>query len=255
MRYTQIVLLEAPGGCNMAREHPLCPALTLGRDKPCDHPIDPAVAASMARELWDMDFRGYYAFHWFSEPTTAMPWVSEAMAEIRRLIPEARFLLWTNGKALKEPGTWPWVAGFDRVSLSNYGGDSWDGLEHALGRRRKLVVNDITFEPRVIVAPQPAGVSNKVVCRRGYIELTIARDGGAYLCCQAWRPEQCLGNVFKEGLAECVRRYRTARDEVGLGKEPLPAGHVCLGCARADPMLGAFECTIAGQTQEFLDRA
>ena len=262
----------------MAHKHPACPALTLGRDKPCDHPhllgrafvtpkvtavtpkvtavtpfvtqflpIKPETAVSLAIQLADMGFRGLYAFHWFSDPTTARPWVDDVVDGIRHEVKTARFLLWTNGKNIQKPEWWKWVSGFDRIFISNYDGFDWHLLQEMCGSRL-FVWQDPVFEPLMRVPPNPDAPASPVLCRRPFTEFTITRDGDVHLCCQAWRPEQRIGNVFADGLESCVRTFQRLRAQVALGAEPLSAGHICHGCARPTPEIGTFEPQIAAET-------
>ena len=257
MRFTQLVMLEAPGGCNLAHEHTLCPALSLGRDKPASNPMRADVAAQWGVQLAGMGFRGLYGFHWLSEPTTAIEWVDEVMLLIRAKVPTSRFVLWTNGRNIQKPERWKWASGFDRIFLSNYDRFDWHVLQKMCGSRlfvwqnpvhdpRMMTPNRKTWKGTILSTPD-----RMIACRRPYTEFPITRNGDVHLCCQAWRPEQRIGNVYEDGLEVCVERFLDLRTLAQNGA-CLKSG-LCRECARPEPVIGNFEKDIAAETVKELD--
>jgi len=228
MKYTQLAVIESPGGCNYAARHPACPAGMLGRDKPAAEPMKAKVAVDIAVELASLGFRGYYAFHWYNEPLVSRAWVEEVMYGIRQRIP-ARFVLWTNGSLIKQDD-WDWTASFDRVFISNYNGDNWEGLGTKCARTGCiLLVRDYPHLDSRVVPPALGQVPRRI-CYRPYTEIVVTRDGNVHLCCMAWRPEQSLGNVLTDGVAECVRRFQEHRRDAVSLQRPVCEGHPCPAC-------------------------
>lgn len=247
MRYVQIVALEAPGGCNYTARHLECPATTLGRDKPTEI-MPPLVAAEIALQLAQLGFRGFYAFHWFSEPMMSRAWIEGVMQLLRGPMPNPRFALWTNGSLLT-PDTYDFAASFDRIVISNYDGKDWTGLAAKCGETgcHLDVLQNLHLDNRM--APPGSSTAKRRACVRPYTEFIVTREGDVHLCCQAWRPEQRLGNILVDGVDECVHRFQEKRRDALHPERVLEPGHPCLLCPHPAVVRLRWDETIAREAE------
>jgi len=237
MQHVQAVQLEPPGGCNYTDRHPECPARLLGRDRPAAMPRSPDFAVHTALELVGLGFRGFFNFHWYSEPMLSRPWIQAVMDGIRKGWPRARFGLWTNGSLLA-PGTCvdclDFAANFMRIFISNYDARDWSWLRNGCRAGCFLQVWDNpVLDTDRLALPDPLRFQRSA-CIRPYTDFVVTREGDVPLCCQAWRPSQRVGNVLEDGVQECVRRFLAYREDAVDVTRALPAGHPCLGCAHPE---------------------
>jgi hypothetical protein len=256
MKYVQIVAIESPGGCNYTDRHPQCPSRILGRDKPAAAPMSPVIAAAIGAGLAELGFRGFYGFHWYSEPMCSLEWVEETMAGIRATVDRPRFVLWTNG-ALLTSETWDFAARFDRIAarfdrifISNYDGQGWAGLRERCAQTGCVL--EVWQRPRLdgdrMTPPDPAR-KERAACVRPYTEFAVTREGDVAPCCQAWRPSQRLGNVLRDGLPECVRRFQAFREEARDPARQLGPGHPCQGCVHPAVVMLRWDAGVAREAE------
>jgi hypothetical protein len=244
MKYTQFLVLEIGATCNLAAEHSQCPAHrrhdpVSAATAPLTPLTDDMIVHLATTAYWDHGFRGLVAFHFYNEPMVEADRMFSVMGRIRGRVPESRFLLWTNGSIRPND---PRTGMFEQIHCTDY-----NNLEEILRPYFEQ------FQPRVlsIFRPQfdgrvthPTGMLHHTRCLRPLIELCIDHYGTAHLCCQDWRGDIPLGNVWTDGLAGVlVKRLAVLRTVCGPIMS-VDAPQRCLHC-NARTGVHAFDATIA----------
>jgi hypothetical protein len=211
--------------------------------------MNPDVAITIGQILAeDFGFRGFYGFHWYNEPMLSQRWVTKVMGGLWQVVPSARFVLWTNGSILS-PLRYEWAAGFDRIVISNYDGKDWAGLAAKCGETGCHL--DVLGRPKLdnrmtrLASPR----TERPVCIRPCTEFVVTREGDVHLCCQAWRPEQRLGNILVDGVDECVHRFQEKRRDALHPERVLEPGHPCLLCPHPAVVRLRWDETIAREAE------
>lgn len=212
MRGVRHLSIEIGPRCDKSNIHTACPAHLREVDDSKTMSVEHI--ADIIRAALSLGFTGFVGFHFYNEPTL----YTERMAAVMDLVPEARYMLWTNSTAPADP-RFSWVVRSD-YSDPGYVFDS--RLDN--------------YEGKPVDDPSP--------CFRPMIECAIDYSGDVALCCQDWRmtatddfPLQDPVMMLSEWYALALRctaghmpwvcatckgpsseaAYRSALAEVGMG--------------------------------------
>jgi hypothetical protein len=222
---SQYLTFEVNSTCNLAALHPRCPIndperYRFGR-------TDAVLTDEAILGFWQWmcagGFAGIVLWHLYNEPTLALDRTERLMTAMQAERPDQRFHLWTNHRAASR------LAGFNHIQVTDYAlvrpGD--------LDNRRASVCGD--GRPyRDLRRSQRVGV-----CGRGAgWEVIIDHHGNWLLCCNDWRAEESVGNIFVDDWSTLRDHYQTRariawRDEASYNALP----RLCRACLDVNPNL------------------
>lgn len=230
IRDVQLLIFEVGSECNLAEHHTKCPA-HLGESRyaklDCSRPLDDAAILETAKRFYgEFGFKGLCGFHFYNEPCLHLERMAGLAARITKAVPQARFLLWTNGTLL--PSDARLLSWCDRIRVSDYGGTH---APRNLGCAR-AACGAVTVHPAHLDARlQELGQESGRPCQRPYTEFIIDCYGSVHLCCIDWRGLASPGNVLRDGLDECVQRWRQSANRIVSDPMDPNAPEACRRCA------------------------
>jgi glycosyltransferase involved in cell wall biosynthesis len=234
MRNTQFLIFEIGTGCQLAKEHQgKCPIDQIRRE---GRPLKDEEIISAARIAYERHgFRGFIGWHYYNEPTLLIDRVLGLMEQIRKVVPQSRFVLWTNG--ISRP-TDPRVSLFEQVWVTDYRGDAAQVRQHyeKLGVIQTFTVDNDLDNRIAETKSNPIKTGNR--CLRPFTELIFDNCGGAHLCCYDWRREVNLGNL-RDGLS------------IVLGKRQIVMGNVCCQPMKNEAPTRCLQCQTRTELTRF----
>jgi hypothetical protein len=252
VKYTQLLIFEIGTHCNMADNHAhWCPnssperwAGTVGR-----RPITDDMIVGIANVAYrEHGFRGFIGWHYYNEPLCEWKRLRPLMDRIKGMLPEARFLLWTNGTMI--PADVNELKRFDYIRLTDYPGVD-QNLFASLGV--KGLSTTPMWDDRLDNTLSPGDTFSG--CDKPWSEFIIDHYGQVHLCCYDWKGEVQIGNVWDEPFSGLVHRWQEIRDNVGGWTMGSDAPHRCLRCAQKHDDMGfAFDLEIALDARAHRDR-
>lgn len=244
MELTQFLIFEIAPTCPMWKRHPWCPSGQASRwEKSAGRrPVTDDQIVEIVREAYILHgFRGLVGWHYYCEPLAEWARLKPLMARIRAGVPEARFVLWTNGQDVPEdlPGQ------FDQVHVTNY-------------EQRSLRVKELVPQAR-IWAPTPDRRLNarltppdRAPCLRPFVEMVMDFYGNIHACCYDWRGDVPLGNVHDAPFAWLVQRWQGFRDLVAGPQMADGAPDRCLRCPQRGRTVAEFDPATAARARAWL---
>lgn len=229
IRDVQLLIFEVGEECNLAHLHTKCPS-HLGRGRydrlDCKRPLDDQTIIDTAKRFYgEFGFSGLVGWHYYNEPCLQLERMRGLAARIKRTVPQARFLLWTNGTLL--PDNAARIDWCDTIRVTDYGGAH---APHNLGCARaacgRVVVQPAHLDARM----QGLGQASDRPCLRPYTEFILDCYGNVHLCCIDWRGLASPGNVLRDGLDECVNRWRQAAQRITSDPMQSDAPEACRCC-------------------------
>jgi MoaA/NifB/PqqE/SkfB family radical SAM enzyme len=239
LRYTQLFITEVGATCNLSGIHIKCPAATR---KHYDIEVSNDKRISLMIEAWQKyNFRGIYAFHYYNEPMLESSSVFNIIQEVRKVIPESKYMLWTNGTHTPIDDR---MKLFDYVKCTNY--FHKDDLESYY---KSYIDNVDVFYPYLDnrLDDWHNNQINQSPCLRALIELVIDNYGFCHLCCYDFNNEIELGNVLNDDLGLILKKRDVLLEMVCReGGKP----EKCLRC-KGKSMGHPFVCEIYEAGREY----
>src|SRR5208283_435948 len=209
---THILAMELGTECNLAHKHPKCPSNNPLRwaNLNTERKLDDATILACARDAYlRFNFRGHIVWSYYSEPTLYGERMLALMDAIEREIPIAKFEMTTNGTKEK------WINEhryrFAWSFVSPYATDpAGDNLDDRLECPRR--------EP------------SDHRCGRPLLEFILDAYGNHHPCCYDWQGKTSLGNVFVDGFATIVERWRNFQNILCGEKMQSGAPDYCRRC-------------------------
>lgn len=219
---SQYLTFEINPTCNLAAVHPKCPINDPDRYGygETTHVLSDDLIITFWLWLRGQGFDGIILWHLYNEPTLAITRIRALQKRMQDIAPSQRFHLWTN--APKAVG----FKGFDHIQLTDYR----EVRPEVLDNRRASVVGE--GKPYALVTPSGS-------CGRGVgWELIIDHHGNWLLCCNDWRCEESVGNIFTADWSTLLARYEekariTWNDEASYKALP----RLCRACLDVNPKL------------------
>lgn len=227
MNKTQLVSLEITTACNLGERHHKCPNRSPERYRSVNtsRPLtDELITDTVVRLHRDFGFRGLVGWHYYCEPLEEEKRCIWLMAAIRQQIPEARFLLWTNGTLLHTPLTTYDV--FDGIVVTDYGHCHRRLMKQLEVAHKQAVIVNWPLDGRLNIE----GVETNVPCTRPFCEMPIDYYGNIHACCYDWRGRVPLGNLWSQPLESIVSRWQSFRDKLLGPLMSRDAPQVCRTC-------------------------
>lgn len=249
MDKTQLLSIEITTECNLANEHARCPNRSVNRYRRLDTQRrldDPTIVGIVRRMYREFGFRGLVAWHYYCEPLCERERMFGLMGQIGRHVPEARFLLWTNG-TLFDDNLEPFKA-FERIVITDYGSLNMPLVERLVDQQPGVSVHAWQLDGRLEVI----GNVTTTPCGRMFAEFVIDAFGNVHLCCFDWEGRSCLGNVNYVGIDVIVERWTAIRSAISGQAMPSTAPDVCLRCIHKQPGIPALLPPIIAASEPFL---
>ena len=228
MNLEQLLIFELGDRCNLSDMHPQCPN---GNPKRWDHldtsrPLYDETIVSIAEQMYRRHgFRGLIGFHHYNEPMLSQERMFRLMNRIRARVPEARFILWTNGTKL--PRSLKPLRKFDRIVVTDYG-NADPRIKELEAEHPGAVVYHWDLDSRLdITGPEQTGP-----CARPFVEFAIDCYGNVKLCCFDWQGIGSLGNVYTHGLDELIQKWKQIRRDICGERMTDDAPAVCRTCRK-----------------------
>lgn len=190
MRYLSF---EINKDCNLSQSHPQCPI---------NHPQryfygekNSFLNDEIIINFWKWcrlkkGFRGIVMWHSYNEPTLVIDRIRYLMRRMKKVDPIQPFQLITNSKIA--------IHGFDLYKYTNYPDKQLDDrILSAKGEGH-------SYEDMVKINRSTGW------CRRGFgWEMIIDYHGNLMLCCNDWRCEESVGNIFTHNWSQLLERFIT----------------------------------------------
>jgi hypothetical protein len=213
---------EINRSCNLYHEHEgKCPIAhperyLFGRK-------EKALTDDIIVEFWrwckSKDFRGLVMWHNYNEPTLVLKRIRGIMARIKAFDPGQPFQLTTN--------TMFPIEGFDIIKRSDYAQGGKDKLDNRIASARG--------EGKPYAQMPPRGW-----CARGLgWELDIDNFGNWGLCCNDWRNEESVGNIWVDDWDALHKAFLEKSERIRWNDEAsyVALPRMCRSCMDVNPEL------------------
>ncbi len=223
MNILRYLTFEISHTCNLSHLHALCPISHPSRYLYGNKRY--TLTDDIILKFWDWSttlhgFRGIILWHMYNEPTHVLPRIRNLMRQMKMVDKFQPFQLTTNSG--------PNIEGFDILKDSDYDHAPNDG---GLDNR----IASAEGEGKPYSAMPPVGR-----CARGLgWEVPIDNHGNWCLCCNDWRCEESVGNIFVDDWEMLYTRWkekaRTIRWTDKNTYNRLP--RMCRSCMDVNPNL------------------
>ena len=232
MKLTGYLIFEVCRDCNLGDVHPRCPNRHPQRygTLPVDEPLSDDKIVSIARAMYmEHGFRGRVGWHYYNEPLMDAERMFLLMERITVQVPQASFVLWTNGTLLPEDENMELFRRFDEIRVTDYRLSAtpvWHVAAlvavqpktrvHAWGLDDRLhaIGDQVSYKP----------------CHRMFTEFIIDYFGNVHLCCFDWQGFGSIGNVRADSLPGLIQKWREVRRQIGVPEMNADSPDVCLHC-------------------------
>lgn len=189
---------------------------------------DDLIIAAAVAAYRQCGFNGLVGWAYYNEPLIQEGRMFALMDAIRARVPEARFILWTNGTLIPEMC---WRYGqFSQIMVSNYGEESARGIARLKTAGIECFELPADLDDRLEKRDPPDNAQEP--CLRPFVELAFDAYGSAHLCCYDWRGEFLLGNLHQQSFQTIAEAWRTAARKIAGETMADDAPEVCRRCAR-----------------------
>lgn len=210
MNQTMLLTFEACVECNLADIHPQCPNRHPERWSSVDTstPLSDEKIVEIAVEAYTkLGFHGMIAWHYYNEPLVARNRIIKLSKEIRRIVPESRFLLWTNGELIQSDDTELGI--FETINISNYFGKDF-GFVNKLAPYSYVCDFDAKLDGRLNIQ----GEESDNPCFKMFNEIIFDFYGNVRICCMDWKGNVRIGNINTYPLEILVERFNEVRNQI-----------------------------------------
>jgi len=226
---TQLLSIELGRDCNLGHIHTACPNnLGLGRYAHLDKSrvLNDGMIVRLATRFYQRGFHGLVAWHYYNEPLLQKDRMFRLMAQIRTIIPKARFLLWTNGTLF--PTDCSDFRAFEQIHVTDYSasGHGPRNLPALLQVCRHVQVHQWPLDGRLI----GLGTDSARPCLRPFTEFIVDFFGNVHPCCYDWRGLASIGNVFTSTFDTLMNRWGELRRQVCREAMTGDAPEACRRC-------------------------
>ena len=242
MRYTQFLIFEVGTKCNL--NHQQCPCYAEDRYAGVDTSTeltDEMIVDIAVKMYGKLGFRGLIGWHYYNEPMVYRERVRRLMGMIKERVPEARFILWTNGQLLNGHND---LAGFEMVRITDYEGKNYGWTVEAAP---DVHVNRWKLDKRLNAESKP----NEARCRRMFTEFVVDFYGNVHACCIDWRGQIKIGNVCKDPIEDVVDKFIDIRMSMAYTMDS-DTPDVCKKCALRTKDVANLEKEICGEINDAL---
>lgn len=247
MNLTQFLIFEISDKCQLGDVHPACPNKHADRYRLLDTsgPLTDKEIVDIAAEMYMRHgFRGCIGWHYYNEPLLSQERILILAKEIKERVPEARFVLWTNGGHGIDINP-ACIEAHDYVMVTDYGSQYAPQIGLISSHAKNLKVMKAAFDARLHI-PRNNGFAP---CKRPFVELVVDYYGNVHLCCHDWLGEVGIGNVKTSDLSDIVDRWRNIRNSISGRRMLDTAPERCLSCGTRHNKISSFVPEIAAQAE------
>lgn len=176
-----------------------------------------------AVDAYSLGFEGFIGWSFYNEPCMSYSRILDLMVKIKTLVPQSRFILWTNGTILVEDER---SKLFDQVYVTNYNNISPDKFVKAFGPEVLYKCNPQLDERIDRISKEP----NLERCGLPFDNFLIANDGEVFACCHDWQNDIKIGNLFNSSLEELDKKRWEHALRVSGKQMTAEAPYSCKAC-------------------------
>lgn len=208
---TQLLIFELGSGCNLGAQHTHCPNRSaeryagLNTGRTLDSEI---IIESAAKAYLDYGFQGVVGWHYYNEPLLEAERMFDLINSIRNRAPQSRFILWTNGTMF--PADKSKFSAFDCIIVTRYRGQNYGELNFHPNLHVREEMFDRRMDELLPLEFEP--------CCRPLVECIFDFHGNHHPCCNDWRGNSSLGNLFTDGFDSIIARWREFQEATFIGK-------------------------------------
>jgi len=193
MKDTSLLNFEISNKCNLSACHHFCPVHL--REKETGRSLTDELIVELAVEAYQKHgFTGKIAWHYYNEPMLQQNRLFRLMKQIKSIVPQAKFLLWTNATITPENED---MSLFSDVYYTNY--DNNPDLD-AYYKKYIESVHEVKVNWYDRLSVHKNNAANYDRCLRPLVEMIITSFGDVRLCCVDWRGNIKMGNVWDDPL-------------------------------------------------------
>jgi hypothetical protein len=226
------ISFELGSKCNLAHLHPECPNLDPERYKYLNTEqalTDDAIILATYHAYHNYGFNGLISWIYYNEPLLQQDRMFNLMGRIQKVVPQAKFLLWTNGTLI--PENCEHFRAFDQIIVTEYDAASTRGINYLLAKNINVgVIENPKFDDRLynigLKTPEPTHP-----CHVPLKELNIDNYGNGHICCYDWKGEVNLGNLFTDGFSIIAQNWHKTIQAVTGQKMLDNAPELCKMCS------------------------
>lgn len=221
LKDTQFLIFEIGSECNLADCHPKCPIKQRKRD---GRELDDYTIIRHIEDAYNrFGFKGLVGWHYYNEPMMQINRILGIMEKVRELVPTSKFVLWTNGTILSAD---PRMQLFEQVHVSDY----FNQRELLLNAYKGVSSLDV-FTPNFDNRIESIYIdNNNSPCYRPHIELIFDNFGEAHICCQDWKNEITIGNLWHDDFGAILERRNKVMFQICGDSMTSDAPTRCLKC-------------------------
>lgn len=246
----QLLEFELGTKCNLGHVHHECPNLHPERygslDTSTELP-DEVIVDCAVRAYRDLGFTGLVGWIYYNEPLLQADRMFALMGLIKAQVPQARFILWTNGMLI--PEDCDQYAAFEQIVISGYNEQSRRGLAYLDAKGIDAMWCD---NPRLddrlqqITPAYPAQP-----CLRPFVEFIIDAYGNHHWCCYDWQGRGSLGNVLTTDFTDLARAWREQLPQIAGAEMTDQAPEFCRQCGHRWDTIQQHDEEIAAKAGRF----
>jgi len=252
MQFTSFLTFELGAKCNLGKVHVMCPNMSperYGSVETTRQLDDDTIIATAARMYLEFGFRGMVAWHYYNEPTIYAERMFAIMRQLLYVIPQVRFVLWTNGTMI--PHNCADYSMFSRIFVTDY---SLDGhpprnIDKLKSVCRSVTVSGDAFDTRLTAIHVPFNSTS--ACKKPFVEFILDTYGNVHFCCVDWRGQIMRRNVFNDDLAEIISMWQNYRAEVAGCRMTDKAPPICQCCSLRQHSLVILDPTLQTAIGEY----
>lgn len=206
---TQFIIFEIGSKCNLGEVHKECPNSVRRPSGPVEL-TDDIILDCVEEAYGRLNFTGLVGWHFHNEPMLE----HERIFGLMERIPKARYVLWTNGTIQPKDSR---IGLFEQVHCTDYTGVD---RGYYADCKNVTVYPFKGFDGRIEDAFDSQLPVRRRSCRRQHVELILDAWGFARLCCQDWRGEVEIGNIWENSYSTLAARRWDLIQDMWQGRYP-----------------------------------
>jgi hypothetical protein len=212
---------EVADHCNMSGAHKFCPVNDSLRYPPHERKekCPDANIVAFAIKVHDRGFKGLVGFHYYCDPLVDVSRMLRLMDSMKCVMPEVKFILWSNGTLLKQVHR-NWLVSFEKVVFTLHDKSIKARIEEITNGMSNVQIADAYYDMRLDLYSSKKRVVGPCI-RPSKIELPVNYHGQVRLCCSDYRGWVSIGNIADEDHNKILDAFSEAADLVAEAKVPI----------------------------------
>lgn len=233
----QVVEMETCTLCN--RQCSYCPNSFVNRGK---HYLPLEAVKKIVGELSELRFQGRFSFHFYNEPLLDQRLI-QIIAIVKKALPKALLLLYTNGDYLTLPLFEKLVfSGINKFLITRQEQSmkihNLDWIEKLSDQEKSYLIYKTYQDPNILytnrggLLPEIANPERPlgIPCCLPSSHLVISALGNVLLCFEDYREQEIMGNIFSNTIREIWTSdaFKNRRRQLSLGQRSCT--QICRKC-------------------------